>query len=443
VIVTIENFGSNLVGAYGNSICPTPNIDRFASRSLIADQFWMDGCTVPHVLASMWSGKHLVRRLGNQSFHGLGDDRRSNVETVLQSPGLLITDSPVALEIGKKLLSGEAMLASAPEEGQTAFASLISQSFEQWIPEIESLPWLWIHSRGLGREWDAPYEYRCSLCGEEDPLPPRETAPPSAWVDKHTDPDVIFGWSCGAGAQAMVVDEVWEWMESALEQLEIAPSCLLALAGVLGFPLGEHHRVGYPEFSEQLGAPKSQNREAIGSHATILHSEMLHTPLILRPGDSLPLGVRFAPFLQPHHLGRIVDSWIEKHGWQAERDDPLPSESTFVEIEQLVAISSLRRDAWPAPMRATLAIDGSQTALNVPAWGAAWDGTEGDDGQQGALFAMPDDRWQQNEIRSRAPEVLEQMRLVRDAWMTDSGESPSNIDTILSRMDDSLWRPFR
>ncbi len=335
------------------------------------------------------------------------------------------------------------MLASAAEDGQSAFASLISQSFEQWIPAIESLPWLWIHSRGLGREWDAPYEYRCSLCGEEDPLPPRETTPPSAWVDKQTDPDIVFGWSCGAGAQAMVVDEVWEWMEAALGELQIAPTCLFALAGVLGFPLGEHHRVGYPELSEQVGAPKLRNRDASGKASAVLHSEMLHTPLILRPGNSLPSGVRFAPFLQPHFLGHIIDSWIEKNGWQAEGVDSTPSESHIAEIERLVAISSLRRDAWPAPMRATLAIEGTQTALNVPAWGAVWDGTEGEDGQQGALFAMPDDRWQQNEIRSRAPEVLEQMRLMRDAWMTDSGQSPSNIDTILSRMDDSLWRPFR
>jgi hypothetical protein len=181
----------------------------------------------------------------------------------------------------------------------------------------------------------------------------------------------------------------------------------------------------------------------------MLHSEVLHTPLILRPGDSLPLGVRFAPFLQPHQLGRIVDSWIEADGWQSEKIDSSQWESSqtgmegLVAMERLVAISSLRRDAWPAPMRAALAIDGTQTSLNVPAWGALWDGTEGDEGQQGSLFAMPDDRWQQNEIRSRAPEVLEQMRLLRDAWMRDSQQSPSNIDTILSRMEGSLWRTFR
>ncbi|MFN6130048.1 MAG: hypothetical protein ACK57G_17485 [Planctomycetota bacterium] len=418
-MVTVENLGTNLVGAYGNAITPTPHIDRFAAKALIADQFWMDGCSAATVLTSMWTG-----------FHASHPARRSSTDSakppdgIIQSPGLLVTDSPEALRLGKSLLTGDAILASPPEPHQTAFSSLAAQAFEHWIARMDTLPWLWIHSRGLDGPWDAPYEYRCAMCGEGDPLPPNETSPPRAQLKPGSDPDILFGWACGAGGQAMAIDEVWEWLESALQQLEIAPQCLVALAGVLGYPLGEHGIVGCE--------PN-------------MHSELLHAPCILRPGESLPLGIRFAPFLQPHHLGHLLNAWIEYDGWQCADGTSNKQGLDPLRIEELSAMASLRREAWPGRHRGALATYEHRSTLLVPGWSAVWDDHDPNAiaGAQAGLFAMPDDRWQQNEIGSRAPDVLQRMRQIRDEWLANSDQSPSNAEDLLSRMDESLWRPHR
>jgi len=440
VIVTIEGLGTNLVGAYGNSVCPTPHLDRFASQALIADQFWMDSCTADHVLTSMWTGTHHSHRTELEQ-----TKQHATIAPTLQSPGLFVTDSPHAMGLAKGMLLGEAILASSPEKDQTAFSSLVEQAFDQWIPGLDTLPWLWIHSRGFMRPWDAPYEYRCSMCDEGDPLPPRDTDPPMILVDKNTDPDVIFGWACGAGAQAMVIDEVWEWLESALRELDLYPSCLLTLAGVLGFPLGAPRSIGYPTMLEQIDAPKWKGGVNSDRRESLMHSESLHTPLILRPGNTLPLGVRFEPFLQPHHIGHVVNLWLER-----EIRSPIDSEGELlpptdhgIGIEELIEMSSLRREAWPAEFRAALANRGDQSTLLVPAWGASWQDADAEGKSFRSLYAMPDDRWQQNEISSRAPETLEQMRMLRDAWTADLEQSPSNIARLLSTMDESLWRPHR
>jgi len=421
-MVTVENVGTNLVGAYGNAINPTPHIDRFAAKALIADQFWMDGCLPANTLASMWTGLHACHPARRPSTtQRLSIDSATLPSGVIQSPGLLVTDSPDALRLGKCLLTGDAILASPPEPHQTAFSSLVAQAFEHWIARMDSLPWLWIHSRGLDGPWDAPYEYRCAMCGEGDPLPPDETLPPRARISPDSDPDILFGWACGAGGQAMVIDEVWEWLESALQQLELAPQCMVALAGVLGYPLGEHGIVGCE---------------------SSMHSELLHTPCILRPGDSLPLGIRFAPFLQPHHLGHLLNSWIEHDGWQ-DSDDATKDVLEPPRIEDLAAMASLRREAWPGRHRGALATHEQRSTLLVSGWSAVWDDRDPSASDQAALFAMPDDRWQQNEISSRAPEVLERMRQLRDDWLANSDQSPSNVEDLLSRMDELLWRPHR
>jgi hypothetical protein len=439
LIITIEGLGTNLVGAYGNSLCPTPRLDRFAARSLVADQFWMDGCDPTEVLISMWSGLHRCERFLNRD-----NAVFPHTPGIIRSPGLFITDSPSAIPIANQWLDGEALLASEHEPEATAFASLVQRAVEQWIPQLESFPWLWIHSRGLLSDWDAPYEYRWSMCDEGDPPPPRETNPPTLTIDDRTDPDIAFGWACGAGAQAMAIDEVWEWLLSALEELGLAENCLLGLAGVLGYPLGEHGQIGWPDQkSEHIDAPKLDSRGRDLESRSHLFAEKLHTPLILRPGGRLPLGIRLAPFIQPHHIALWIDSWLEN-------DETLatPPGSTALhldpcrDLDSLIALSGLRLDSWPGSHRAAVAIDGEHTAIMVPGWSALWD-AQNNEIAKSMLFPMPDDRWQQNEIRSRAPEVLESIRQLKDRWLEALQTNPSEVSSVLGTMDEFLWRPDR
>lgn len=438
VVVTIEGLGCNLVGAYGNALCPTPFLDRFAAHGLVADQFWMDGCEAERILISMWSGVHLIHR-----------SRWSNpqspipVQRGIQSPGLFVSDSPQAVAIAQTMLDGDVLEATPPTENQTYFGALMEQSIERWITNLDSYPWLWIHSRGLSGPWDAPYAYRRSMCDEGDPDPPQGTTPPRFRVHKETDPDLIFGCSCGAGAQAMVIDEVWDWMETVLEQLDLAPSCLVVLAGILGYPLGEHGWVGRASHSEPIDAPKPQEGQVHDAGGARIHSNLIHTPLILRPGHALPLGTRFAPFLQPHHLAPLIDGWILRDGWSRSGPSPTQHAAPAVDIQHLVELSSLRRDTWPYEFRAAFAVGDDSCSLMVPSWAATWPSSSEQSGDCAELYAMPEDRWQQNEISTRAGDILEQMNRLRNVWLNDSRNSVSNLASVLSTMDAPLWRPQR
>jgi hypothetical protein len=399
----------------------------------------MDGCHPSEILTSMWSGRHQSERS-----HTGDISKTIKARGTLRSPGLFISDSPIAIPIAQRWLEGEAFLSSPSTPGETKFASLVQQGLEQWIPKLESYPWLWIHSRGLLSDWDAPYEYRCAMCDEGDPLPPRDTNPPILTIDEGTDPDVAFGWACGAGAQAMVIDEVWEWLESALQELGLAEHCLLGLAGVLGYPLGEHGQIGWrPHTSEQSSAPKPEQRwKRVGTQSQ-LFAEHLHTPLILRPGGRLPLGLRLAPFVQPHHMASWIESWIESDAMPPAR----PSDTTVDldpcrDLDGLMELSGLRPESWPGSHRLAFASDGAQNAIMVPGWSALWDIADEED-SHGELFAMPDDRWQQNEIRSRAPDILRGLRQLKNDWLQTLRTNPSEVSSVLGTMDESFWRPDR
>lgn len=464
------------MGCYGNAISPTPHWDRFAATSVVADQFWMDGCHTPDILESLWSSQHRFHR-ARASVMGLSKDSRGDVNrgSVLQSPGLVVTDDPRVVKIAEHWLHGETLLVEPVASDRFAFGHLIEQAIAAWLPKMDTYPWLWIHSRGLAAEWDAPYELRLTMCDEGDPEPPTDTAPPSAMLDDDVDPDVVFGWQCGAGGQAIAMDATWDSITTSLSELGLESGCLLILAGLQGYPLGEHGRVGLSVDNEQLDAPKL-SPEILGPEpASMAYAERLHCPLLIRPGTQLPLGLRFAPLLQPHHLGPLIDSWIENAGNDADEpettthseqsqgqtlpSDSLPREPETVSmdvctIESLLEWSGQPRDRWPLQHRTAVAVCNSELAMMLPSWSARWvmpnnliepmmNPDETPSVQAVELFVMPDDRWQQNEVSQRVPEIREAMASIRDAWLRSSGSNDASWQTTLRELDEALWKPVR
>jgi hypothetical protein len=90
VFVSIEGLGTNLVGAYGNSVCPTPSMDKLSSQSVVLDQLWADSTSPSEVLLSWWTGQHRLQQ--NQPIAGYCRWR----EVLARS--LLVTDCPTVAE---------------------------------------------------------------------------------------------------------------------------------------------------------------------------------------------------------------------------------------------------------------------------------------------------------------------------------------------------------
>jgi hypothetical protein len=156
---------------------------------------------------------------------------------------LIATDSTQAVALLRKKEDIE-RLEVTHEESQDSFEHLLTEALECWLGQSHTTPYLWIHSRGLNGPWDAPYEYRKLMCDSDDPDPPTDKSPPNFILESDFDPDMLFGIACGAGAQSVCIDQGIGLILQSLKELGIDQNCWISIAGLLGFPLGEHRRVG-------------------------------------------------------------------------------------------------------------------------------------------------------------------------------------------------------
>ncbi len=421
IVVTIEGLGTNLVGCYGGAIAPTKNWDRLASQSIVYDQFWCDSIDPLEVLESMWTGTHVLKRA-----HLSADDRsRCSAPSCLGA--LLVSDRELPASSSGLAFFDEVQwddFVGKPDEAEGSairFSRLLESGLARWIERLEETPVLWIHSSGLHAEWDGPLELRRMMCDEEDPEPPPFTAPPSFFTDAHTDPDQLFGVVCGAGGQAIAMDHAWGLIDDALASLGLDENTLVILAGVNGYPLGEHHQVG------------TQKED--------LYSERLHAPLIVRPGNQLPLGLRIPFFVQPHSLRSTLEHWLGSHADRA----------TAVEHDQVDLAfphESLSVRDWGTQTQYAVSGFGNQRHIAVPGWSGRWTIPSASDPLplietdlselEIELFAMPDDRWQQNQISDRARSAAIALLQFYQRW-----ETP-NLDVGLPEpLSDELLCPHR
>lgn len=454
VIVTIEGLGTNLVGCYGGSIGPTKNWDHFAAHAIVFDQFWADTLRPIDVLESMLLGEHFANRSRRYA------PETSEAMSTLFARALLVTDSLNVIEQMSCDFFGDMLLVESQtddprtddadsaddddrwggdeawdehresddesadhpsnQETSTQIARLFEAALGRWASVLEEYPILWIHSQGLNGRWDAPYEYRSIMCDEGDPDPPVDTTRAQLKLAPDTDPDLVFGMACAAGGQAIAMDDAWGMIEEILEQLGIAEECLQVLAGVSGYPMGEHGWVGY--------SPQSL-------HAETLHAESLHLPLIVKPANRLELGVRVPFMVQPNSLRKTVSSWISA---EDSLSDSL-SDSIGSGIDLVTKTDALPADQWPLGNQLACSCFENQFHMAVAAWSCRWsDAASG--GDRVELFAMPDDRWQQNEVSQRAVAIVGMMTEQREKWLASI---VANGNTQMEPLPGDLTHPMR
>lgn len=399
IILSIDGLGTNLVGAYGNSLCPTPNMNTLAAKSICLDQFWADSSDSLSVLASLWTGTHAL----NRDFACFSDWSQWIREGVLVTDDKRLVESAAANVFERVIFVDHDSL----EEG-TEFEELVEAALGAWVAESQMFSLLWIHSRGLRGAWDAPYNYRKIMCDEEDPEPPEDIAPIFFAVDSSTDPDEIFGVSCAVVGQVVVMDQAIGELLGTIRELKQDSETLVGLIGVSGYPLGEHGMVG-----GESGA---------------LYAETLHCPCMFRFGDELPVGLRLPTIMQPHEIGDWVATWLNM-------EPPEHEESTVLDQLCDESIDTANR------IGAAIATAENEWFVASPAWSCRIQSQPDGFPPKVELYAKPDDRWEQNEISIRATSVTEKMLALRDKLLLAHTALPNSEP--INWLDDDLVKPAR
>jgi hypothetical protein len=377
VFITIEGWGCNLVGCYGNALVPTPHLDIFASKAWVFDQYWMD----------RFSAKDLL--------HGVAPCEYESREW------MIVTHTSEAREYFQCFGNVEVLELRGGEEYESGFQELILRGLSLWLERKHEFPYLWIHSRGLCGDWDAPYEFKQVMVDEGDPDPPVGCEPPDLILPPGYDPDERFRWACGAGGQAICIDRGIEELMELLNGLELADSCWVVLSGVRGYPLGEHGGIGF---------------SGVGGY-----SEGLHCPLLIRLAQDEPLGGRIEGFMQPRGLSQWMRSLVRR----------IAGEDCCVDFEGYTSSMAY-------------AMGAGELAIITSAWSAVFSVEMHSSGRVElkslGVFCHPEDRWQQNEIQDRVPEVQQLFLRIAKSILVIEGVDTSGVEeeVSLERMIDEL-----
>ncbi len=416
LLITVDGWGTKLVGCYGNALCSTPNLDQIAAKGIVFDRCWTSSSSVKEVLASIITGRHPLGQAQSDTAFGTDALESRPLRSLFMTDDADLVGLPILDSLDEFLLiepksdSIESESAMAEEWTSTHLAHFVesalgelSQLNEQpgGIPDL-----VWMHLTGLGKLWDAPFELRTLLCDPEvDPDPPTGTQPISFEVCESSDLDQVFGATCIAAAQGIVIDELFGWINAFIDQLPDANECLLIVMGTRGYPLGEHHSVGY--------ANKSP------------FSEMVHVPLIVHPRQNV-LGSRDPRLVQPMSIGNTILDWLQgEHALNtqvsraARSRRPLYPSLLVEENTHNGADQKLSADAC-------LVETDTSTAIQIARWTMVWEHSASSlahplfQSQNLRLYLTPDDRWQQNNVVTRAAEVAEALTaytIAYRAWL--------------------------
>ncbi len=389
IVVVVEGVNTGLVGTYGSNTAVTPSMDRLAAHGLVLDQCFVDSLDLRQQLHSLWTGGHAAQACTAESsiWHSLSSN---GYETCL------ITDCAITAKVAEELGCPRVTLVEVDESAEPAddwtecslmrvFVTAIDE-----LSETESNRVVWIHSRGLRLNWDAPIELRQRFMDPEDPDPPAESRVPNIEVTPDTDPDEVIGWAQVAAAQVAVVDQAIDILMTTIESRDDASDWAWMVVSPGGVPLGEHGRVGW-------GSPG-------------LHGEELGCLAILRPAetqadreDNLKApGTRRAELCQlPDLMATFLDLL-----------DLTPDQNEGRWGKSMLRLESFSVPfAWPADFQSAYTANLAEQWIRTPAWSA----TFREEGPP-QLFVKPDDRWEISDVSTRRGDVVERLQKIANAF---------------------------
>jgi arylsulfatase A-like enzyme len=389
-----------MVGAYGNSWIRTRRLDRLACESFVFDQAFASSTLVEELYRDYWFGGSLPDMAGGSSFG-------SSLPQVLSASGMhtaLVSDDERVASLAAAAHFSERVAIESPAQGSTAVdaaGTQMAQLFATASRWLETAPrpfCLWVHTRGMSADWDAPLEFRDRFAGEEDPEPPRFVTPPDRVLSADYDPDELLGIVHAYAGQVSLLDQCLGDFLDAIEDGELASASQLALLSARGFPLGEHQRVG----------PCDEP----------LYNELVQIPWLMRFPDGLGQLCRSQALVLSRDLPGTLLDWLGI--------DPglLGSGRATSLLDVVRGQRELLRD------RAML-VSRHDRAIRTPGWYLRWPASGPPE-----LYAKPSDRWEVNEVAKLLPEVTAGLQ---DALveLEQAGEEtlPPLPDLLVSVMD--------
>lgn len=383
LVLNVDHLPPHLLGPYGNSSVPTPTLNAWAARGLTADAVFHSGwCDAENATGPL----HELRRRADlwlsPSKDGRGMWPRCQFD-VENEPNL----KWVPIKESRRL---------AKNWEDTALAKYLERALSQWTEA--TLPRdavVWLDVPLLSGAWDAPIEWRHYLAGDEDPEVYSELEPPylvlpgepraGLHIDDGFDPDLRMGYEHAAGAMIMLLDHACEWLQNCVAALPGGRGQATVLTADSGFSLGEH-----------LG---------IGSFPDRTWAEETHVPLMLFVGDAGQYPVR-VPTTECQH--QLLSRWLTLIGdLGASTSDSIDDPKSAIDYVKLVEQSLpgqpwFRSDSADGYRRhAVVSQTPNQVAIRTQCWSFVWKVS-----QHPHLFVRPDDRFEQNDVVSRCPELV-------------------------------------
>jgi arylsulfatase A-like enzyme len=407
VVVTFDRLRAGYLGCYGNDWIETPNFDRLATESVVFDQHFCDNLDAAAANHAWWTGlsqfalDDLRQQHSSSSIAALGS---RGVRTCLVGESDGRGDAIVAPPFGEVLTATGQEGFDVPEN-DTPFPRTVNKCSE-WLKESvgrEEGALLWIKSRGVPVPWVPPRDFaelyldEFGLADESDdggesddetgeiaarPVP--EEGPSLAGPDRSLD------WRYAAAMYAAYVTLLDRWLGRLLAILEATPgweNALLLVTAGTGQPLGEH------------GPIEDENLP--------LRSESIQTPLWVRVPGSDQAGTRRQCLVQATDLAPTLWEWMcETH------PDDSSAEVRIRRMHGLSLLPWIRNEGIAPRPFVVLGKDRSEWGIRTPDFFYVEPGDQNQDADDRAarLFEKPHDRWDQSDVLSQYPEVVEELQ---------------------------------
>lgn len=410
LVITVDGLNARFLGAYGNSWIPTPSINRLAAGGTLYENYLVNSNDPIHNFWGMITGNHPLLAQPDQraaSTKSLNDDRHRILVTDdadLESRVRFLFDETrfVQAEIAD-VEQHDTLTADIPENEEaelesesesSPLESLFQQTLDTLLEQFQKSEdqvklEIWMHCRGFFGAWDAPAEIQELFKDDTDPEPIDIFAPPSITLQSDFDPDEKLAIVHAYAAMIVRLDECIGWLLSAVETLPSEP--LIHLAGVRGFPLGEHLDIG---------------------GTSNCYSENVHVPLICTTPDRLPRRIR--QMVECSDFSTCVETTtkVVAHENSGESDsDQLRYSSSQLIVSRSKNAARIQSPAW------------SYTSNNPPTADGTTDST-------GFLYAKPADMMEVNAVADVCPEIAELLgaELLRQLGALDQGLMPESIE---------------
>lgn len=383
VVLVIDGLGCKYLGPYGNTWIETQAFNQLAADSLLLDGVYAPYADASKTIDAIWqaqssrvdSPKSDVQQSTSDEATPAGTQVASTapaslvrrvasrgVRTKLFSDDADLLDSKSAADFDEQFeVHPDVGLKLANEWDETHAARFFAQAIDA-VSQLKQNELLWIHTRGLGNPWDAPYGFRAQFAEEEDPDPSGSAQVPSLELDEEYDPDALHDIQCALAGQIVLLDQCMGVLMSVL-QTE-ASDVMFMLTSPRGFPMGEHRRVGW--------------------ESPTLHHELLSVPGFLRFPERRYALRRHLGLLHTTDLSELLLDWYES-------PDAKPG---------ILDTDSQRARSY------SISQGDNDTLLRTPSWQLRFVDFESERGSA-ELYLRPDDQNEVNDVADRCADVVE------------------------------------